>query len=189
MNQGKLYQSVILLITLIVLLMTVTISAADSPIDKGSVILGGTVSYQTGLGDYSGSSLLSVHPDIGVFVSKGLILGSSLVFDQTFGQYRDVTSFGIGPMIGYYHDLNPSRPEAKGATYNYIKFSINYISRKYENSGKLENTYFIIGTGINYMISNSMALDAGVIIQGDRIAGEFKFQQLMIGAGISAFLY
>lgn len=88
----------IFLITAVLLLPRLS-SAAGSPIDKGSIYLGGTLSYQSQNGDLwenmegegrsefdagninvGPAGSLEVSPTAGLFLTRGLLLGAQTVY-------------------------------------------------------------------------------------------------------------
>ena len=183
---------VILLTTLIVFVVTAAIIAADSPINAGSITLGGMITYQAGIGEYKRLSIISIYPEFGIFIGSGLLLGSSFIYEQQFGRtsYRFCYAIsGFGPMIGIYHNITPSRPKVGGSVYHYFKVSINYLNMKNSRGEHSENTNLSLGSGFNFMLAKAVALDAGAIFTLDRTNAVFQAQNIPIGLGISAFIY
>jgi len=188
----------LLLFTLLMALFTMTAVAQESPIDKGSMIVGGTIGFQMLSGDAydvddESYTAISVMPEFGYFVSPGLVVGGELLYSsESQGDYIDNSTFGIGPMIGYYFNTNKESTEIKGALYPYIKGFFIYQSL---SMGDFDITTMSFGgkAGINYMLTDAVALDAGIRVLsdswepdgGDSVSG----MNIMFSGGIQAFIF
>jgi len=147
----------LLLFTLLAAMLAVTAAAADGPIDKGSMIIGGTAGFQMLSGDLyensagDGQTSLIFMPAFGYFMSPGFLIGGELMFESDSQGDFSGSIFGIGPMVG------------------------------------------CGGAGINYMLSNAVAIDFGLQVLsiseepdgGDSISG----MTITVGAGIQAFVF
>lgn len=86
------------------------IQGQESPIQKGSVVVGGSadISHTEPVGGGSGLTIVEAFPRVGYFVVKGLALSVNGRFRRTSAEdqasVRDQTSteWGIGPGISYY---------------------------------------------------------------------------------------
>ncbi len=86
------------------------IQGQESPIQKGSVVVGGTadISHTEPVGGGSGLTIVSAFPRVGYFVVNGLALSLNGRFRRTSAEdqanVRDQTSteWGIGPGVSYY---------------------------------------------------------------------------------------
>ena len=189
-----------LLTTILILVFAMGAFAADGPVDKGSIILGGTAYFQSASGDLYKSgddsqTWLGVMPEFGYFIAPSILIGLSVDFvSYSVGDYG-TTDFGFGPMIGYYFNMDPARGEAKGAIYPYIKGFFNLNSHSVKDVDGSDKTTSIGGMGgINYMLSNAVALDFGVKFQSDSYKPDGADESttgtvMFFGAGISAFIY
>jgi hypothetical protein len=136
--------------------------AQNSPIDKGSKIVGGGFSVvSTDRGHYKSMEML-INPSIGVFSRKGLLLGISLLFERYSEDNYSSTTYGLGPDIRYYFDPNKSRGEIKGSYYPYLKISGIYSKTMprndyfgYENID-YKNFEWAGGGGIQLMFSDAV---------------------------------
>jgi hypothetical protein len=187
-----------LLILATVLVFGLGAMAAESPIDKGSMMLGGMVFYQTASGDlYENAndetpSLISINPEFAYFVAPSICIGANFEYTKyTFGS-ADYTNLGIGPTVGYYFNMNPT--EVKGAIYPYVKGFFHYNSLEREGFDDKYKTTTIGGNGgINFMITEAVAVDFGVVFSsesekfgdGDAVKGTV----LWFGAGIDCFIW
>ncbi len=188
------------IIVLGVLLMAAAgVNAADSPVDKGSVMLGGSVYFMTQSGDLwengdgDGLTTIAFDPGVGFFVAPGIFLGADVIFEsQSQGDY-DQSVLGLAPAIGYYFNLDPSRAEAKGAAYPYIKAFFSYQKYTFGDDEDSMTGFGGMG-GINLMLSNAVAVDIGVKFESDSFDPDWSPESLsgtslMFGFGISAFIY
>ena len=180
------------------LIIGVNAMAADSPFSKGSMILGGTVSFASASGDAyensngDGPTMFSISPEIGYFVSPGFAVGGMLnVISWSQGD-DDASSFGIGPFVGYY--FGADKMEIKGAVFPFLKAFFILDSEK-ENGDKVASiTSFGGMAGIDYMLSTAVALQAGVQFSSDSYKPEGSDESvsgttMTIGAGIEAFVF
>ena len=83
----------------------VTASAAENPIDKGSIVLGGTIYFQNQSGDLyenmDGDALTTIagNPSLGYFISPSILVGADVAFISMSQGDDDLTAFGIGPIV------------------------------------------------------------------------------------------
>ena len=113
---------------IIVLALAAVASAANGPVDKGSFVLGGHVSFMAQSGELHESpegdnyTSISVSPSLGYFVLPGFYLGMDAgIFHSWQGNIRRTTGYLIGPSLGFYYDGNPTREKVKGAVYPFLK--------------------------------------------------------------------
>ncbi len=185
----------LLIALLLVMLMATGTFAQESPIEPGSMIIGGNITYMTQGGDlyeYRGerSTTVTINPSIGRFVSEGVMVGGRLTVEHySVGSY-DYTNIGIGPMFGIYTDVISSKDDTKGSLYAYFKGSVLYMS--YDSDVKGINLSGNLG--LNYMLSDAVALDCGVLVGWDRVQHDQAITYVtgvtaVLGLGISAFVY
>ena len=178
-------------------MLAATAMAADSPVDKGSLILGGSASFTSMGGNLykeggKSSSLILLAPSVGYFVSPGVELGAKIGFSSLSVGGSSLNTLSLGPEIGYYFPSG-SNVEIKGSLYPYIKAFFLYSSQKADGWSKsITGTTFGGQGGINYMLSKAVALDAFASLQSDsKSAGDVSVSGtiLMLGVGITAFTY
>lgn len=107
--------------------------AADGPIDKGSLMLDGSVSFIAQSGELHESSdgdgywAISFSPSVGYFVLPGLLLGMEAGFlHSSQGDFYKVDGYHIGPYVGYYFNGNPDKKQARGSIYPFAKGSFGF---------------------------------------------------------------
>jgi len=192
----------VLLTGIVILAFAFSASAQESPIDKGSMIIGGTVYFASASGDLykdaedNSQTTMSINPEFGYFIMPSLMIGMNFEYSKwSWGDDVGTTWLGFGPMVGYYFNMDASRTEVKGALYPYIKGFFLYETEEDEGADDKGKTTTIGGmAGVNYMLSDAVALDFGVQFASD----SYKYgdadestsgTRLWVGAGISAFVY
>jgi len=187
----------------ITLLFAGAIMAAETPVDKGSMILGGTAYFTGQSGDAyenadgDGVTTIALEPSVGYFVAPSIMVGGRILFESASQGDDKVTTFGIGPEVGYYFNLDAARTEAKGAIYPYVKAFFVYAQYKFEWTGGDATTDVTMfggeGGGV-FMLSNAIGLNASVKFQSESFKPEGADESisgttLQVGAGITAFLW
>jgi hypothetical protein len=176
-----------------VILMSYAASAADSPVDPGAFILGGSISY-SGFGqDKAENYNIRVRPEFHYFLFPGVAVGADLFYDYWKEPYEKTTQIGIGPSIAYYlKSKNPRGfPFARvGIIYTHMKASSTYGYSSEDDGihlkGSLGYTYFIseniaIAGSADYSYERAFILDIGYIREWREVFG--------ISVGLKAFLY
>jgi hypothetical protein len=160
----EMMRSIVAIVLLLVSLFGMAY-AQNSPIDKGSKIVGGGLSFLSlGEGDYK-RNIIEFNPSFGVFVKPGLFLGGTLLYSRdSFNDYV-TTSYGIGPNLRYYFGGNNTRNDVKETFYPYLKTDFLYYKTitDYNNdmiwedySYKYNHFNWNIGGGVQLMFSNTV---------------------------------
>ena len=202
------------------LLLALTLTAAENPTDKGSIILHGNASFtslggdivnmageeaaeDTTLGDESVTTI-NIVPSLGFFISPNLMIGGDLEYIKL--SYTDFSgsSFGVGPTVGYYFNMDDTRLDAKGAIYPYVKGFFIWTTTKLENTEtdaellKFTTTTYGAQAGLVFMLSNTVGADFSVRYSKDKYKPDMEDAEdvdsvdgntLNIGVGITAFIY
>ncbi len=186
-----------------ILLLAGAVMAAETPVDKGSMVVGGTAYFMTQSGDWyenadgEGVNTIALEPSIGYFVAPSIMVGGRILFESESQGDNKETIFGIGPEVGYYFNLDATRTEAKGAIYPYVKAFFVYAQYKDEWTGGDETTDITMfggqGGGV-FMLSNAIGLNASVKFQSESYKEDDADESvsgtsLQVGAGITAFLW
>src|SRR5512138_396726 len=87
-------------------ILTLTAIAQNSPIDKGSKILDGGLSYTSVSTVHGRSNTLTLNPAVGFFVSKGVVIGGQFIYQNFSHDNLDYSLWGLGPEFRYYFDTN-----------------------------------------------------------------------------------
>lgn len=187
----------------VMLLLSGAVMAAETPIDKGSMIVDGSVYFMSQGGDAykdtadNSVATIGIMPSVGYFVAPSIMVGGEVLFwNQSWGDYK-WTDFAVGPMAGYYFNLDATRTEVKGAIYPYVKGFFLYGQEKYDDGTDDFTTDVMIfggqGGGV-FMLSNAVGLDASVKFQSESYKPDGADESISgttieIGAGITAFLW
>lgn len=165
----------------------------DFAIDRGSFVLGGTVSVTSNGGELfentEGDRLNSVllNPFAMFFVTKGFAIGGDLFMEKASQGEESVTTLGIGPSVAYFF----GGPQSE--VYPFIGAGVEYAnlsSTGFDASG----FGFNFGAGAAFMIATNVALtaqaDYGVLnFSVDQLDESFSGDRFGLRAGISAFLF
>jgi len=171
-------------------LLAVSAFGANSPIDKGSAIVGGQLYFTNLSGDLygDGATIVALNPSFGAFLSPGFLLGGEIqVLYQSSGG-SDHTSFAVGPRIGYYFSTETGRASFKGSVYPYaVAFGL------LGQPGESVTSYvFGGGGGAVVLVSNAVGVDFGAQLSFDTwSSGGYSESGLTVavGIGITAFVY
>lgn len=190
---------------LITLLMPVLVSAANGPIDKGSVIISGTAYLSRQAGElYTDNTTMLLNPGVGIFVSKGFFLGFNLYYEHMSvddGYWNfSASMWGLGPAVGFYFDLSHkgefdvsgAEKSRGGATYPYIRIAAPFYRAEGANLFAPS-----LGVGVVMMVSNAVGVDLGVRGDYQRVSDDNPIwgdssgdgYQLFFGAGVQAFVF
>lgn len=154
----------------IILMCSIPILAADGPIDKGSLVFGGTIAFANTSGDGyeiddEPVSAAFVAPVIGGFVSSGVMLGGQLTYARLSLGPDDYSAWALGPTLGYFFNTVRTDGKTRGSFYPYVKA---FFMVGKGDSGS-DYTLSSLGgqAGIDVMLSNTLAIDFGLRIQRD----------------------
>lgn len=164
----------------------ITASAAVTPIDRGSAMLGGYMYYENQSVEGYSRGIFMLSSDFGGFIIPGFMLGASIALSSIDGE----TAFGLGPVIGYYFNANPGWDEIIGSVYPYFKAFFKYAG---QSGTSAHQTGFGGAAGINVMISDAVAMDLGILVSFDKTHSDWRswptVTTLRAGAGIVSFIY
>ena len=93
------------------LLIILTFAASlSAQIQKGTVLLGGTVGFNNISEEGEGITSVNLSPSAGFFLSNRFAIGSSLDFNLVADDGETSASFGLTPFVRYYfNDSGPAR--------------------------------------------------------------------------------
>lgn len=179
------------LFALAALLLAPGALAQSYPIDKGSYLLGGTVSFTSqGDDDDDGERLttLELNPSFAYFVTPGLALGADMFYVSREFIGRSSTSTGIGPQLAYYFGGPTSKSYpflAVGVSYTSMDFGVTYSGFGADLSG-----------GMVFMVARNVGLTTEAFYQvlslsADTDFGDDEFSTNAIGirGGVTAFIF
>lgn len=200
-----------------VLLLAGVATAADSPIDKGSLFLDGSLFFKSQSGDLfetdgdgtsswgagNGSmaldgAMVEISPTLGYFIAPHIYIGGQFALAGFSRGKMDASLFAIGPSIGYYFNVNPARTEVRGSIYPYVRGFFNWGT--VSSSDDIPILQYGGKGGLLYMLTDAVAADAAIQFRGDRwdLDGDggtgvddpaLTGTTLWIGLGLTAFIY
>ena len=180
-------KAIVLCITVMFLIPVVLVAQPEFATDKGSMMIGGSASFQSSGGDVRGDDRLSVitlDTKIMHFIAQNLGIGGSVQFINQSQGDESLTYIMIGPTVAYYFGAADKKilPFVRG-TFLYGNLSDEY-----------SETIIKFGAGFTYMISTAIGLTSEAYYQlenyspdggGDSVSGN----TFGIELGISAFIY
>ena len=177
------------IVLLAILLLSANISAADGPLDPGSIILGGSAYFAKQGGDaYYDMTQISITPSFAKFVSTGFFVGAQGQLVYTERRSNGVTEYLLGPLIGYYFNGGGDAGDIKGDIYPFITASLGF--------GGIEDDVTVYrlgaGTGMTLMLSNAVGLDLSINVTLDNFSSDYGSESgytLLAGAGFTSFIY
>jgi hypothetical protein len=112
---------------------------AATPISKGSIIIGGAVSFASQGGDLYANgddrqNTLSFMPNALFFVADNIAVGGQLNFTRAWQGDVSSTQFGIGPTAGYFLDVDSSIYPygAVGLSYQNLSIDSNFADESHQ---------------------------------------------------------
>lgn len=174
---------------IIILSLAAVASAAEKPLEPGSMILDGAAFFASQTGDaYSDLTQVSISPAVARFVSSGTFLGAQFQLSWVSRGSYDRTEYLFGPIIGHYFSNSKDENDVKGDTYPFIKGLFSF--------GGIESDYTVIQfggcTGVTYMLSSSVGLDFSANLSYDIWSGGGDSETgitILAGIGFTSFLY
>lgn len=123
----------------------------SAQIEKGTVMVGGSLSLKTG----EGASEFSLDPNIGFFVANNFAVGGHVKFSSRELGTTKVNEFGIGPFARYYFGVTNTKP--------FVVTELDYLSSTRKVAG-LPNTTasglgFLFGMGFAAFINDAVAVE------------------------------
>ncbi len=178
------------------------VGAANSPIDRGSYIVGGAAMMSSMSGDLyesggDGVKMIMLAPSLSGFVAPGLAIGGQLLIANLSQGGNSLTIFGIGPRASYYFGSASAKEQVRGRSYPYLTASYIY-GQVTDDSGLINNGEYTLnaisfGGGLSYMLTNSVGLIAEVNFRSDSVADEsdnsLKGTSFNVILGFSMFVW
>lgn len=168
---------------------------AQTPMEKGTISLNGSLSFSSQ--SYDGSNdnrnILMLNPQAGYFIAENFSLGLSLSYVNYSLGSTSSTEWGIGPSLRYYLTSEKVKPFFS-LGYGYTKSSSS------SNDDKWIGTQFIITAGLDYFIIKNVALEtiASYSFNNEKLPDSYKSfyknidqksKTFMIGVGLNYFIY
>ena len=192
-------------------------SAQTFPTDRGSLILGGGLSFTQSSGrlyeNYRGEAQTEfiASPSLGCFTAPGLAIGAEVEFSRfSQGGYTSAT-WGIGPKVQYFLGGHLKPRSVQGRNYPLLgaEFLFKRITSQspadgfgkasrprqpkvYQAESKSTFTSFQFFAGLLHMLSGAVGVNGQLeyAMDSHRYGGEgVKGNRVAFSAGVTAFLY
>jgi hypothetical protein len=118
--------------------------------DKGDLLLGGSLGFQTG----EGSNSFNFDPNVGFFVGDNFAIGGKLSFQSSKLGALNTSTFGLGPFARYYFGSTSTKPFAV-TEFDFLSTSFKTNGQKTTSSG----FGWLIGLGFAAFINESIAVE------------------------------
>jgi hypothetical protein len=188
-----------LVISISVMFVASSALSADGPIEKGSVMLGGSMYFQT-QGDeayesWDGDSYssLSFAPEISAFVVPGLAIGPKFELTHASQGSCSATEISLGPRLAYYFALNPGQISLRGSAIPYLATFFSLGSRSFGGCGSSITVLKFGGEGgALFMVSDWAGVDFGVRFTRERYSNDYNAVMgttINAGLGLKAFVF
>lgn len=126
-------------------------NAQEGPIEKGTVLTNGSISFFAG----DGTSQFSLNPTIGFFVANNFTIGGALALNASkVGEVKN-NSFGIGPFARYYFGKTSTKPFAVTE----FNFLTNTAKSANGSEVKSNGTSFLFGIGFAAFVNETVAIE------------------------------
>ena len=164
--------------------------AGSEATDKGSRLISGGFSFSSQGGDLYGGSddrltIVSIVPSLFYFVAPGIGLGADLAFTRMSSGDDSMTSWGVGPKIGFFKDSG-------GDAIPYISGGVNYLSIG-DGDDSENGLRFKFGGGVLIRKGHlAMAIEVGYIFDRYKFDGDDESttgNTIVVGIGFGGFLY
>jgi len=153
----------------------------SAQIQKGSILLGGTGSFQNASYDYGSVFTINLAPSAGFFLSNRFVLGSSLNFKAEIEDGDAITSIGLRPFGRYY--LNGG-----GKARFFGQADLGYEAYL-EDGGQSSGALFGLGIGVDIFLNEHIGVE-GLLGYQHVEYPEYDYGTNNIGLniGIAAFI-
>ena len=181
------------LLVSVLLALPTSATAQAYAVDRGSVVLGGTVSWSSSGGDLYENvdgdryTSLLLSPRVLYFVAPGLGIGGDLYVESASQGDEDVTTIAVGPAIAYFF----GSPES--TAYPFVGGFVGYGTT---STSGIDGSGLAFGAtvGVAFMLSDAVAVTAGgsygvVNMNIDQLDESFGGNTIGLELGVEAFLF
>ena len=188
-----------LLLAIAAVLLVLPAQAQDYPIDQGSFVFGGSVSYQSQGGDgFDGEPVeerqtnLTVNPFFLLFVMEGIGAGGEIFVARISDNGTTQTAYGIGPTLGYFFGSEES------SVYPFVSATPVYLRSNFSFPNGADASTDGLGLRLNggaaVMLAANAAVTLGIFYQLDRLSADNLEQTVNTNTfgltmGVTAFVY
>lgn len=179
------------LIAIFSMLVLTSAIFAQSPISKGSLTLGGNISYydQT-LDDTDASqSVFNFNPQIGYFFADNLYTAVSISYLHYSSGGTSLDQIGIGPAFRYYFEAGKIKPFL-GGSYTYFESTNN------TSDDKTTSSEFKLSGGADFFVSRGLAIEGSInysFIDNNYSSSDYEnnlsMKKFEIAIGVNYFIF
>ena len=137
------------------LILLVSMTSLSAQIQKGTVLLGGTVAFQNISVEGSGVTIVNLAPTAGFFLSDRFALGASLGMSLLVNNGGNFTSFGLAPYARYYFN-------GSGKARFFGEASIGISSDKSEGFDALNTLQLGLALGADFFLNDNVAIEGSL---------------------------
>lgn len=170
--------------------------AQEYAVDKGATIISGSFGFESSGGDLYGNdraSTLQFTPSFSHLVAKNFFIGGTIEFAGQWQGGASLTSFAIGPHLGY------AGGSASSNVFPYFIFGFRYITSSIDfgdgffgGSSSVSGTDFMLGLGTIVALKKHLGLTVGVnfdfVTLGDDGESE-SGNTISLGVGLCGLLF
>lgn len=165
---------------LLFILLGVSALQLSAQIQKGSILVGGTVGINTINAEETTITAVNVSPQAGFFLSDRFALGGSFDFALVAGEGSSIAGVGIGPFARYYFNNSGSARFFGQAD---LAFEIPDLEDSDPRGG------FGLGVGADFFLNEHVAIEGFLGYQRIEVFGaESGLNLIGLNFGIAAFL-
>ena len=166
--------------TLLIILASFTILSAQ--IQKGTVLLGGTVGFNNISEEGEGITYVNVSPNAGFFLSDRFALGSILDFVLVATDGESSASFGLTPFARYYFN-------ASGASRFFGQAKVGFQTGTTNFFDEGTALTFGLGVGADFFLNDNVAIEAFLGYQRLEYSEyEVGLNNIGLNFGVAAFI-
>jgi len=168
---------------LFTLLMLIAFSIhLSAQIQKGTVLLGGTVGFNRISEDGNGISYANFSPNFGYFFSNQFALGSSLDFVLVANDGDSKSSFGLSPFARYYFSDS-------GNSRFFGQAKVGFLTGDTDFFEKSTALTFGVGIGADFFLNEHVAIEAFLGYQRLQYSEyEVGLNNIGLNFGVAAFI-
>lgn len=139
--------------TLTILLLLAATVSLSAQIQKGSLMLGGTVGFNYLGADGDGATSVNVTPNLGYFISDQIAIGSSLGFALVVSDGESSSAFGLSPFGRYYNN-------GTGRNRFFGQVKIGVLTGDSDFADDSAAWLFGLGIGADFFLNDNVAIEA-----------------------------
>jgi hypothetical protein len=181
------------------LLASHSLNAQNSPISRGTWLLGGTGSFHSAkdIGNKSSAFVIDLSPKVGYFIVPHLAVSANLRLGVVTDSLDHSTDWGVGPGVAYYF----GKPQARFFPYltarTLFLWSVSGANDSSASSAlRSWNESWLLGAGGTAMVAKNVGFTAELFYQHDHFGAVLDQQstanssvQYGVNLGVAVFVF